>query len=78
MLVVNARGLDNSFNNKLLFESTLIHTKAKTDYLEADIEEMISIFKSKDIPPSNKKCKNCAYARQRSVIDKMEVKKNVK
>ena len=41
LLVVNARGLENSFNNKLLFESTLIHTKAKTDYLENDIEEMI-------------------------------------
>jgi len=80
LLIVNTRGLENSFNNKLLFESTLIHTKTNTNYLELenDIEEMISIFKSKNIPPSNKMCKNCAYARQRSVIDKMEVKKNVK
>ena len=69
LYVVNTKGLDNIFDNKLLFESTLIHTKTKTDYLEDDIEEMINIFKSKNVPLSNKKCKNCAYARQRSVID---------
>jgi hypothetical protein len=69
LLIVNARGLENSFDNKLLFESTLIGTKAKTDYLENDIEEMIKIFKSEETPPSNKMCRNCAYARQRSVID---------
>jgi len=69
LLIVNAKGLEDSFDNKLLFESTLIHTKAKTDYLENDIEEMINIFKSKEVPVSNKMCKNCAYARQRSVID---------
>ncbi len=72
LLVVNARGLEDSFDNKLLFESTLIHTKAKTDYLEKDIEEMISVFESKDVPNYNKRCKNCAYARQRSAIDTLK------
>ena len=72
LLVVNARGLEDSFDNKLLFEPTLIHTKAKTDYLEKDIEEMISVFESKDVPNYNKMCKNCAYARQRSAIDTLK------
>ena len=61
----------NSTTDKLFFESQLIHTKVKANYLEKDIEEMISVFNSKDVPESNKLCKNCAYARQRSKIDKL-------
>ena len=71
LLVVNARGLENKFDNKLLFESTLIHTKVKDDYLENEIQEMIDVFNSDNVPDPNKLCKNCAYARQRSVIDKL-------
>ena len=71
LLVVNARGLEDKFDNKLLFESTLIHTKVKDDYLENEIQEMIDVFNSHNIPESNKLCKNCAYARQRSIIDKL-------
>ncbi len=72
LLVVNARGLEDKFENKLLFEPTLIHTKVKFNYLEKEIEEMIKVFNSDDVPESNKLCKNCAYARQRSVIDKLK------
>jgi len=71
LLVVNARGLENKFDNKLLFDSTLVHTKVKDDDLENEIQEMIDIFNSDNVPESNKLCKNCAYARQRSVIDKL-------
>ena len=71
LLVVNARGLEDKFDNKLLFESTLVHTKVKDDALENEIQEMIDIFNSDNVPESNKLCKNCAYARQRSVIDKL-------
>ena len=71
LLVVNARGLENKFDNKLLFDSTLIHTKVKDDDLENEIQEMIDVFNSDNVPDSNKLCKNCAYARQRSIIDKL-------
>ena len=71
LLVVNARGLENRFDDKLVFESTLIHTKVKDDDLENEIQEMIDVFNSDNVPESNKLCKNCAYARQRSVIDKL-------
>ena len=71
LLVVNARGLEDKFDNKLLFQSKLIHTKVKDDYLENEIQEMIDVFNSHNIPESNKLCKNCAYARQRSIIDKL-------
>ena len=71
LLVVNARGLENKFDNKLLFDSTLVHTKVKDHDLENEIQEMIDIFNSDNVPESNRLCKNCAYARQRSVIDKL-------
>ena len=71
LLVVNARGLEDKFDNKLLFESTLVHTKVKDDALENEIQEMIDVFNADNVPESNKLCKNCAYARQRSVIDKL-------
>ena len=71
LYVVNTRGQENEFDNKLLFESSLIHTKVKTDYLENEIEEMIEVFKSKDVPSSEKKCKNCAYARQRTIYNNL-------
>ena len=71
LLVVNARGLEKKFDNKLLFESRLIHTKVKDENLENEIQEMINVFNSDDVPDANKLCKNCAYARQRSVIDKL-------
>ena len=71
LLVVNARGLEDTFDDKLVFESTLIHTKVKDDDLENEIQEMIDVFNSDNVPESNKLCKNCAYARQRSVIDKL-------
>ena len=54
-----------------MFESTLVHTKVKDDALENEIQEMIDVFNSDNVPESNKLCKNCAYARQRSVIDKL-------
>lgn len=71
LYVVNTRGLDDKFENKLLFESTLIQTKTQTDYLEDQIKDMINTFELTDTPDPNKKCKNCAYARQRSVFDKL-------
>ena len=71
LLVVNARGLEEKFNNKLLFESKLIHTKVKDENLENEIQEMINVFNCDEVPDPNKLCKNCAYARQRSVIDKL-------
>jgi len=71
LYVVNTKGLEEEFGNKLLFEPTLIHTKIKTDYLGDEIQNMINTMNSTKIPGSNKRCKNCAYARQRSVTDSL-------
>ena len=50
---------------------TLIHHKIEIDYLDNEIQNMIDTINSDKIPDADKSCKNCAYARRRSSIDKM-------
>jgi hypothetical protein len=76
--ICNAKEVDEGFHGKMLFDEVLIYYKIKTNYLESKIQKMIDTMNSENIPDSHESCENCAYARQRSVIDKMEVKKNVK
>ena len=54
----------------LSFTGSSLSEKADEN-LEEEIQEMIDVFNSDKVPESNKLCKNCAYARQRSVIDKL-------
>ena len=68
-LVVNARGLEKSFDGKMIFEEKLIHHAIDNHYLEDYIEEMIVTINSTKIPPSNERCNNCAYAFVRSQIE---------
>tara|TARA_B100000315_G_scaffold12696_1_gene11991 strand:- start:668 stop:1558 length:891 start_codon:yes stop_codon:yes gene_type:complete len=70
-LVVNARGLEKSFDGKMIFEEKLIRHTIDDSYLEDTIENMIVTINSTKIPPSERMCKNCAYARQRSKTDKI-------
>ena len=71
LYVVNARGLEDKFDNKVIFEPTLITVKTNTDYLDDDIQKMIGTINSTKIPDPNERCKNCAYARQRSKTDRI-------
>jgi len=70
--ICNAKETDEGFNGKMLFDEYLIHYKVKTDYLEEKIQKMINTMNSENIPNPHASCENCAYARQRSVIDKKE------
>ena len=58
----------------MLFDEVLIHYKVNTDYLEDKIQKMINVMNSEKVPDSNESCVNCAYAKQRSAIDKLETK----
>ena len=69
--ICNAKEVDQGFHGKMLFDEVLIHYKIKTDYLEDEIQKMIDVMNSSEIPNSHESCENCAYARQRSVIDKL-------
>ena len=71
LYVVNGLELEEGFNSQIKFSETLIYHKIETDYLEDKIQNMIDTMNSTKIPEGNKSCKNCAYARQRSVIDKL-------
>ena len=55
----------------MLFDEILVHYEIKTDYLDNGIQKMINVMNSEEVPESNKSCENCAYARQRSVIDSL-------
>ena len=69
--ICNAKEVDEGFHGKMLFDEVLIHYEVKTDYLEDDIQKMIDLMNSDNIPESHLSCENCAYARQRSVIDSL-------
>tara|TARA_B100000686_G_C16515363_1_gene824297 strand:- start:23 stop:898 length:876 start_codon:yes stop_codon:yes gene_type:complete len=69
LYVVNARGKEDKFDNKLIFEPALISVKIENDDLDDDIQKMIDVIKSTKIPQAATRCKNCAYARQRSKTD---------
>ena len=71
LYVVNGLDVDEGFNSEIKFSETLIHHKIETEYLDDKIQNMINTINSKKIPDGDKSCKNCAYARQRSVIDKL-------
>ena len=71
LYICNAKEIDEGFHGKMLFDEVLIHYKIKTNYLETEIQKMIDTINSENIPNSHESCENCAYARQRSVIDKL-------
>ena len=71
LYICNAKEI-GEFNGKMLFDEILIHYKVNTDYHEDKIQKMIDIMNSEKVPDSNESCENCAYARQRSAIDKLQ------
>ena len=71
LYICNAKEI-GEFSGKMLFDEILIHYKVNTDYHEDKIQKMIDIMNSEKVPDSNESCENCAYARQRSVIDKLQ------
>ena len=71
LYVVNGLDVEEGFNGKIKFSETLIHHKIETDYLDNEIQNMIDTINSTKIPDPNERCKNCAYARQRSKTDRI-------
>ena len=66
---MNAKGLEDGFNGKLLFEEKIIHHRVNIDGLEKEIQEMVDTINSEKIPESAFNCMNCAYAKIRSRIE---------
>ena len=69
LYVVNARGLEDSFDNKLIFETKLVPVEISDEGIEDQIQSMLDHMNNVDIPKSNPRCKNCAYSRRRAEFD---------
>lgn len=69
LYVVNARGLDDNFNNQLIFETKLVPVPISDEGIEENLQKMLDLMNSETIPNANPKCKNCAYSRRRADLD---------
>ena len=63
-LVCNAKRSDQEFNKKLNFDEYLIPYKWKINWIEDELDKMISLMNNQKMPNFNLSCKNCAYSEQ--------------
>lgn len=67
--VCNADRSAPDFGGRMLFEETLVPYLWDSSWIEPRLAEMIQILNGDDIPDSNSACENCAYARQRTLLE---------
>lgn len=70
-LVVNANKSVDGFYGNMKFSETLIPYKNDITWLSEKIDAMIACMNSKELPNSHESCENCAYARERNIIEKL-------
>ena len=70
-LVCNADRHAEGFYGKMDFSETLVPYAWNIDWIPEKLDRMLETLNSDDIPESNISCMNCAYARQRSIYDKL-------
>ena len=68
-LVCNADREANGFYGQMNFSETLIPYKWSSDWIPEKVENMITLMNQHDVPDPNPSCKNCAYAKQRTLLD---------
>lgn len=57
----NASKNESSFNNQLVFETTLIPCKGNRDWIEPTLEGIAACLTSEKLPPTGKNCEYCPY-----------------
>lgn len=67
--VCNANRNADNFNGKLEFEETLIPYKWDIGWIPDEINNMVAVLNSADLPSINPACENCAYSHQRSRLE---------
>ena len=70
-LVCNADRHAEGFYGKMDFSETLVPYAWNIDWIPEKLDRMLETLNSDDMPESNVSCMNCAYARQRSIYDKL-------
>jgi len=68
-LVCNTNRKADGFFGKLDFEEVLVPYRWNAQWIPEKVSEVINCLNSDDIPKSNIACKNCAYARQRGIVE---------
>ena len=63
-LVCNAKRDDDEFNKRMNFDEYLVPYDWNIDWIEEEIDSMISLMNNDQIPEPNLSCKNCAYSEQ--------------
>lgn len=69
-LVVNADQNAPSFEGKMLFDEVLVPYKWQYEWLEPKLFEMVETLNGESLPASNFACENCAYSRERAIMEK--------
>ena len=68
--VCNADRLASGFGGKMTFEETLVPYHWDSSWIEPKIYEMLETLNSDTMPDSNVACENCAYSRERAIMEK--------
>ena len=58
------------FFGEMKFYETLAPYDWSIDWIPDQVQSMVDLMNSGDVPEANSSCENCAYARQRSRYDK--------
>jgi len=61
LVYANADKSLDSFDNKLLFETTLVPAEAKTDWIEETLKDIKKTLDAETVPASGERCEYCPY-----------------
>ena len=59
----------DGFFGEMKFYETLVPYDWSIDWIPDQVQSMVDLMNSRDVPESNSSCENCVYARQRSRYD---------
>lgn len=61
LVYANASKDEPDFDDKLVFETTLIPVEVETDWIEPTLDQIMDCLESDEIPPSGVDCEFCPY-----------------
>jgi hypothetical protein len=68
-LVVNANKTLDGFFGEMKFSETIIPYRHDISWLPNKIREMVNLMNQDKIPEGNQSCENCAYTKERSILE---------
>ena len=68
-LVVNANRAASGFHGVMKFEETIVPYQHNISWIDERVQNMIDCMNSDKLPECNTSCENCAYARQRNIVE---------